>query len=267
MTDETISGIINGQSQDEAGKSNADSTPGVFSQEISTDVSSKSNSSNQEWYISDGVKGEGDAPEGFDPGKHKNLFEAISSQNKSIEDMRKMVSKLPSEVESYSVENADILSEVGLDEDSKSLSDFKNLAKELRIPQDTFNSILGFYAETSKSLIDESNTNIAEYEKKEFEKLGENGKEKVNALNNWASNSLPDDLYDSFKKTMNSADSVKVLDYFRESMVNNNNIPAGSRGASAYESSNSLIQKTRDAMSGKISFSDLTSQYENLYDK
>lgn len=268
MTDETISGIVNDSQQtpDAGTAGNVEAKNGVFSKEIDTKLAESSKNAS-DWYISDGVKGAGDAPDGFDTDKHKNLFEAFSTQKKSIEDMRKMVSKLPAEIESYSISNIDSLKDIGLDEDSEKLSEFKNLAKEQRISQKTFDTILDFYAKTSKNSVESNNLDIKAYEQQEFEKLGDNGKEKVNTLVNWANNTLPEDVYESFKKTMTSADSVNVLNYFRENMINNNNIPSSSRSASSSERSSSLIQKTREAMAGKFNMNDLKSDYESLYGK
>ena len=196
----------------------------------------------QDWYWAEGVKGEGPIPEGFDPGKYKYVTDAI----KGINGMRKELSKLPGAPENYEIGTQEDLKALGIDADSEIIGKFKDIAKELRIPQDSFDKLLGFYTETMKAEQSNFNEELDSYGEKELEKLGPTGKEDIQNLMTWANNSLPSDLQDAFKNTLITADSVKVLNFIRETISNTTNIPSDTKTLAQDQRKLQLKQRLAD---------------------
>lgn len=215
----------------------------------------------QEWYLAEGVKGEGPKPDWFDSDKYKYVMD----QAKGLPGMRKELSKLPGAPESYSLEGLEELSNIGVDFEGDTFKSFTKMAKENRLNQDTFNHILGFYKDYVQEAKAAQEQELKDFRSKQIEKLGPTAEEDISSLVTWANNTFPESLIDSFKSSLTTADSVKVLNFLRNKMVNDSNVTNIDAKLSQDDYKLQLEQKIADPR--WIKDPDFTRHVENLFKK
>ncbi len=152
------------------------------------------------WYWDEGVPGTGERPEWL-----KSKYGKVVDQAKAYLDAEKKIGSEPSAApEDYEWGDYQELFDV----ENPHLADLKNKAKELRLSQEAFKTILDPFAAYHKSLIPDTDA--------EIEKLGPNADAKINTVNQWASNHLSDDSLETLGRISQTADVFKLMDEIRQ---------------------------------------------------
>lgn len=185
---------------------------------MTTEIESTNTESNEPtWFIDEGIPGVGPRPTWL-PEKYKTAAEVA----KAYSELEKKLGVAPDEYEFKSKY---------LDPDYAPFQDLQKLAKEKRVPK-----------EVVDMMIDSVDKYMSEFDidpNEEIKKLGDNGEERVNTLDNWAKANFSKEAYATLSGSMRTAESIKVLEELRGKIMSNTaQIPTGNNGA--VETGNSL---------------------------
>ncbi len=162
------------------------------------------------WWLDEGVPGVGDRPAWLAE-KFKNAAELA----RGYSELEKRVGTAP---DSY-----DFTKSKYLDPEYAPFKELQDFAKTRKVPQD----VLDKFQESMDKYLSEFSTNEAE----EIEKLGENSKERLQTLNNWAEANLTPESYQALTQNLRNAESIKALEELRTKMMTTNTvIPNGNEG-------------------------------------
>lgn len=160
------------------------------------------------WWLDDNIPGQGDRPQWL-PDKYKK----VSDVAKAYGELQKRLGVAP---EKYDFKTA----ESWLDPDYEPIIELAEYAKSKHVTQDVLDKMLS----TVGKYLDEFKVDYEEEKKL----LGDNAKERLQTLNNWAKANLSEDSYFALTSNMRSADSVKAIEELRQKMIDNNTtIPTG----------------------------------------
>ncbi len=152
------------------------------------------------WYLDEGIPGAGDRPEWLEPKYNK-----VSDQAKAYKEAeRKLGAQIAPAPEDYILDDYKDLFEI----ESPHILDLKNKAKELRLSQDAFKSLVDPFANYHKSLMPDKDKEIA--------KLGPYADMKINTVNTWASNHLSDKSLETLGVISHTADVFNLMDEIRQ---------------------------------------------------
>jgi hypothetical protein len=162
------------------------------------------------WFIDDGIPGSGDRPAWL----HEK-FKTAADLAKSYHELEKKVGTAPDE---YDISNSKFL-----DADYEHIQDFLKLAKEKRVPKDVVDKMVD-------SIDKYMNEFTIDYHE-EAKKLGDNAKERLTVLDNWAKANLSEASYHALTHNLKNADAIKALEELRSKMMSNNVVvPNGNAG-------------------------------------
>jgi hypothetical protein len=150
------------------------------------------------WFIDEGIPGSGNRPSWL-PDK----FKTVADLSKSYSELEKRVGVVP--------ENYDFSKSKFLDPDYAPFQDLQVFAKEKRVPQDFIDKML----ESVDKYMDEFTIDRNE----EIKKLGDNGRERVVILDNWAKANLSKTAYEALTGSLNNAESIKAFEELRGKMM------------------------------------------------
>jgi hypothetical protein len=162
------------------------------------------------WYIDEGIPGVGPRPNWLN-----EKFKTAADLAKSFTELEKKLGTTPDEYKFKSKY---------LDEDYVPFQDFKKLAKDKRVPQEVIDKMV----ESIDKYMDEFKVDYSE----EIKKLGDNAKDRLKTLDNWAMANLSKDSYEALTNNLKSAESIRALEELRGKMMTNSpQIPNGNDGA------------------------------------
>ena len=166
---------------------------------------------NQEpsWFIDEGIPGVGERPSWL-PEKYKTL----AAMAKHTSELEKRLGTVP--------DNYDITKSKFLDPDYVPFQDLLNIAKEKRVPQEFLDKMI----ESVDKYVDEFRIDTDE----ELKRLGDNGKERVQLLDNWAKANLSKEAYEGLTNSLNNAHAIKALEELRGKMMSNTPIVPNNEG-------------------------------------
>lgn len=150
------------------------------------------------WFIDEGLPGAGERPSWL-PDKYKTVAD-LARSNAELE---KRYGNVP---ESY-----DFTKSRFLDPDYVPFQELQSVAKEKRVPQEFIDKMI----ESVDKYVDEFRTDTAE----ELKKLGENARERVVTLDNWAKANLSKEAYEGLTSSLSNAESIKALEELRGKMM------------------------------------------------
>lgn len=183
------------------------------------------------WFIDDGVPGVGARPIWLN-----DKFKTAADLAKSYHELEKKVGTAPDE---YDISNSKFI-----DPDYTPFQDFLSLAKEKRVPKDVVDKMV----ESFDKYMDEFTLDWDE----EAKKLGDNAKERLTTLDNWAKANLTPGAYEALTDNLKSADAIKALEELRGKMMSNNTvIPNGNDASSSNVASLDDIRAEISANLGK----------------
>ena len=164
-----------------------------------------------EWYLMDGVPGNGARPDWL-----LSNFTNAAEQAKAYPSLRKTLGAQQGAPEQY--EFGELAQE--LDLDSQALKEFQIYAKENRLSQEAFERTMKTYVEYEKGKRPDIDQEIA--------KLGPNGIEKVKTVQTWAKNNLSPDALKALEVLPVRAEVVNMLDELRQKAFHNQTRVPGS---------------------------------------
>jgi len=174
--------------------------------EVRTPIEEPSN-----WFIDEGVAGVGKKPDWL-----SDKFKSVAELAKSYHELEKKVGVAPEEY--------DFTKSRYIDPDYVPFQELQQLAKDRRVPKDVIDKML----DSVDKYMDEFST---DYDG-EIKKLGDNAKERLTTLDNWAKANLSNDSYEALTSNLRNADSIKALEELRGRMMSSTpQIPNGNDGA------------------------------------
>ena len=158
--------------------------------------------SNQQpaWFIDEGIPGSGERPSWL-PDKYKTVADLA----KSNAELEKRLGTVPEEY--------DFAKSRFLDPDYVPFQELQVTAKEKRVPQEFIDKMI----ESVDKYVDEFRTDDAE----ELKRLGDNARERVQVLDNWAKANLSKESYEGLTNSLNNAEAIKALEELRGKMMSN----------------------------------------------
>lgn len=175
------------------------------------------------WWVDEGIPGVGDRPEWL-----SSKFKTAADLATSYSELEKRVGSAPDD---YDLSKAELI-----DPDYGPFQDLKEFAKSKAVSQEVMDKILGTVDQYMKEFTVDFN--------EEKKKLGENAKERVNVLNNWAKSNLSKDSFTALTSSLRTADGIKALEEIRNKMMENNTtIPSGNDDSSGNAYSLEEIQE------------------------
>lgn len=210
------------------------------------------------WFIDEGIPGIGDRPIWL-----SEKFKSAADLAKSYNELEKKVGTAP--------EDYDLSKSKFLDQDYVPIQELLQLAKEKRVPKEVIDKM----QDSIDKYMNEFSIDYTE----EAKKLGDNAKERLTTLDNWAKANLSEESYLALTGNLRSAESIKALEELRGKMMSNTILVPGSNDASTSnvasieeiqtELSNNLAKYKSDPIyrkeiQGRI---ELTSKNSNYIDK
>lgn len=193
------------------------------------------------WWIDKDLPGQGDRPQWL-----SDKFNSVADMAKSYSEMEKRLGKAPDE---YDFSKASKF----IDMDYEPFQEMANYAKEKRVPQDVMDKVV----ESFSKYLDEFDSDPTE----ERELLGENAKERLQILNNWARSNLEENEFAALATSMRTADSIKALEKLRSlTLTNSTQIPNGNDSQSQNVES---VQSIQSEMALNIGKYETDSNYRN----
>lgn len=163
------------------------------------------------WWITDGVPGVGARPDWLEP-KFKN----VAHLAESYKEMEKRVGHVPEEY--------DLSHSKYIDPDYEPFQELKALAKDKRVPKEVMDKMI----DSVDKYMDEFSTNFEE----EVAKLGDNAKERITTLNNWAKANFSEESFKALTGSLRTAEGIKAMEEIRgKTMSNNTVVPNGNDGS------------------------------------
>ena len=163
------------------------------------------------WFIDEGIPGVGNRPDWL-PEK----FKTAAHLGLSYAELEKKFGTVP---EAYDVSKSKFI-----DPDYVPFQDFLTLAKEQRVSKQVIDKMV----ESLDKYMDEFTTDP----KEELQKLGENAKERLTTLDNWAKANLSEDSYLALSG-LKTASAIKALEELRGKMMSNNTVIPGGNDSAA----------------------------------
>lgn len=159
------------------------------------------------WWVDEGVPGTGDRPEWLG-----DKFKSAADLARSYSELEKRVGNAP--------ENYDFSKSKYIDPEFASFKDLQEYAKSKKVPQDVMDKML----ESVDKYFDEFNYDPNE----ELQRFGDNAKERLTTLNNWAKANLSEESFVALTSNLRTADAVKALEELRNKVMTNNTVvPSG----------------------------------------
>jgi len=164
------------------------------------------------WFIDEGIPGVGERPQWLN-----EKFKTVSDLAKSYHELEKKISIVP--------DDYDLTKSKFLDGDYEPMQDFLKLAKDKRVPKEVIDKMVDSF----DKYLDEFSVDYSE----EVKKLGDNAKERLTTLDNWAKANMSEASYQALTNNLKSADSIKALEELRGKMMSNTTVVPNGNDAAA----------------------------------
>jgi len=181
--------------------------------EANTETAATTETSTEEaaaakYYLSEGVAGEGDAPEWFKGEKYKN----VSEQAKGYKELEKRFGSFTGAPKEYELNLSEDMVNAGVEiaDDDYMLADAKVFAKEAGLNQEGFDKMVGLYVKNQ--LTDQMAQ--ADYKTDQIKALGSDGPDRINNVSLWAEANMEGETMEQFKASMVSADAIQIAEWF-----------------------------------------------------
>lgn len=177
-------------------------------------INTETPSANSDWWVMDGVKGEGERPAYL---KEKFNFNVAKQAQEYIE-LEKYVGERAAPPDNYDF--GEYAEHFNLED--KAMQEYIAFSKEKRLPQDVFLKNIETFVKLGQSYIPDMNA--------EIEKLGPDGAQRVETVRRWAENNLSQKAFSTMCDIADSAEIVEFLDEIRQFQYHTaTQIPTGSR--------------------------------------
>lgn len=153
-----------------------------------------------EWFLAEGLKGDGDPPEWFNAGKYKT----VADQAKAQRELEKKLGGFTGAPENYELSLPEGF-EGNFDMEHPILQDFIVTAKESNMSQETFNKLLHRFVEYEAT---STQTDMA----REREALGPKAGARIAAVRDYLKANLDDRLFQEARAGLQSAAMIEILE-------------------------------------------------------
>lgn len=176
------------------------------------------------WWIDDNTPGQGQRPDWLN-----SKFKSVADLGKSYSELEKRVGTAP--------DTYDFSRHNWIEPDYAPFQELQDLAKSKRVPKEVMDKML----DSMDSYLNEYTVNADE----EIAKLGDNAKERLTVLNNWAKSNLSSESFGALTASLRTAEGVKAIEEIRSKMMSNEStIPTGSdHGGEGPESVDAIKQE------------------------
>lgn len=159
------------------------------------------------WWVDENIPGNGDRPEWL----HEK-FKSVGDMARSYAELEKRVGNAP--------DNYDFAKSKYLDSEYGPFKDLQELAKSKRVPAEVMDKMI--------ESVDKYMSEFSSDYKEEMAQLGDNAKERLKLLNNWAQANLSDESFQALTTHITTASGIKALEELRNKMMSNTTtIPNG----------------------------------------
>lgn len=201
---------------DSVDTSAAESTPMETSPSTSSGGEMQTSSA-PAWYYDADLPGNGDRPDWL-----KEKYKTAADQAKAYADLEKKLGAFTGAPDEYDLTLGDEeFKEVKFDKENPVLQEFLSSAKEQGVSQEFVNKMLKSYAKMQ--MLERPNLD------KEMERLGPNGKQDLQILAQWGSNTFSKEELGTFKDMVKTAEHVKIFDKIRRMMTRAETQPSNTR--------------------------------------
>ena len=163
------------------------------------------------WNWDDNTAGTGERPDYL-----ASKFKSVADAAKSYNQLEKKLGSAPKE---YSFD----IAKDWLDPDFEPLKEAAQFAKDKHVSQDVIDNILGAATLYMKEGVVDTKAEIA--------KLGDDGQDRVDVLNNWAKSNLSESTYKTLANTFDTAESIVAIEELRSMAMGDSTMISGSNGA------------------------------------
>lgn len=156
----------------------------------------------EDWYLKEGVKGEGPKPDWY-----LDKFKTVEDQAIAYKELEKKFGGFKGAPKEYNYDLPDH-GEVKFTKEDPLMQNFEKLARDTNMSQEAFTQCLDIYVSTIKA----SQPNVQD----ELKKLGPTAKAELENLNNWLNNNLSSTELETVKSMTMTAEQIKILAKFRK---------------------------------------------------
>lgn len=182
------------------------------------------NNENPAWWIDDAVAGTGERPDWL-PEKFKSVKAVVDAYS----ELERKQGTAPDE---YSWEAG----AEWVDPEYEPFQDLAEFAKSHKVPQAVMDKMLT----TVGTYLNEFSNDTQE----EMQRLGDNAKERLNVLDNWAKSNLSENSYNALRGSLRTAEGIVALEEIRNKMLDNDlTIPTGNENLGGEELSLEGVQQ------------------------
>ena len=165
------------------------------------------------WFIDEGVPGQGPRPAWL-PDK----FKTVADLSKSFTELEKKLGHVPEEY--------DFKKSKHLNPEYAPFVELQQLAKDKRTPKDVIDKMI----DSVDSFLDQTKIDP----EKELAKLGDNGKDRIALVDNWAKANLSKESSEALIGSPRTAETIKALEELRGKMMSNTtHVPGGNENAAS----------------------------------
>jgi len=166
--------------------------------------------SDPDWYWSDGIKGEGKPPEGYNSSKYKSVAEQAKAQT---ELEKKFGGFTGSPKDGYEIELSEDLIQRGfeLQDDDPMLEKAVAFAKSTEMNNESFNELVNLYGEIRSYEKEMEAEAEANWEKEQMRLVGNDAQSQLKDLFDWGKTNLSPSEYKYLNEIDFSAGNLKLL--------------------------------------------------------
>ncbi len=158
-----------------------------------------------DWYLSENVKGEGEAPEYFNSKKYKTL----ADQAKAYPELAKKMGAYTGAPEEYELNLPESVQDsVIIDAEDQRTKDFLAYAKESGISQEFMDKALEFHANT----INDVAGDLIPNRDSEMALLGSEAESRLKNISDWGMANLSKEQFEALKGTASTAEGVELIE-------------------------------------------------------
>ena len=148
-----------------------------------------------EYFLADGIKGTGDAPEWF----KRDKYQSVTEQAKAYTELEKRFGGFKgAPKDGYAPPE-------GVEADDALLTELKTFAEATNMSQDAF-------GQAWELLVSQSSAAESVSIEQEMAKLGDNGTQRIKTVEQFMKNNLDPDTYEKVRYGVNSAESVELVE-------------------------------------------------------
>lgn len=175
------------------------------------------------WFWDDATPGVGERPS-YLPEKFKSVADAAKSYN----ELEKRLGQAPSE---YSFDTA----KDWLDPTYGAIEELASFARDKHVPQEVMDKMFDSVGKYLNEFMPDQAAEKAA--------LGDNAKERLDLLNNWAKANFSEETYFGLTNNLKTAEAVKAVEEIRRKMIENNtSVPTGNESGTPQMPSLSELQ-------------------------